>query len=93
MQNHKEKIIAALLAFFLGVWGIHWFYLNEQAKGKKYLIWCIVGILLSWALIGLIPLVVLAIMALVDTFKILFMSDEEFDEKYNHTDNRKILTD
>ncbi len=92
----KEKIVAALLAFFLGVWGIHWFYLNEQTKGKKYLIWCIVGILLSWAIIGLIPLVVLAIMALVDTFKILFMTDEEFDEKYNPSKvnrDREILND
>ena len=91
----KEKIVAALLAFFLGVWGIHWFYLNEQAKGKKYLIWCIVGILLSWAIIGLIPLVVLAIVALVDTFKILFMTDEEFDEKYNSQagKERQILND
>ena len=91
----KEKIVAALLAFFLGVWGIHWFYLNEQAKGKKYLIWCIVGILLSWVIIGLIPLVVLAIVALVDTFKILFMTDEEFDEKYNSQagKERQILND
>ena len=57
----KEKIVAALLAFFLGEWGIHKFYLNEQESGKKYLIWCVVGILTSWLLIGLIPLVVLCV--------------------------------
>lgn len=79
----KEKIIAALLALFLGQMGIHWFYLNDQKKGKNYLIWFIVGVLTCWLLIGLIPLVVLAIIAFVDCFKLLFMTDEEFYRQYN----------
>lgn len=92
----KQKIVAALLAFFLGVWGIHWFYLDNRERGKKYLIWCVVGIVLSFAIIGLIPLLVLAVMSLIDCFTYLFMSDEEFDERYNHAKiNREkgILTD
>lgn len=94
----KEKIIAALLAFFLGIWGFQWFYLGDRERGKKYLIWCVVGIVLSWAIIGFIPLVVLGIMALVDCFTFLFMSDKEFNEKYNgvaeNTENKKeILND
>ena len=87
----KQKIIAALLAFFLGVWGFHKFYLNEQASGKKYLIWCIVGILTSWILIGFIPLFVLWIKKLVDCFTLLLMSDEEFNAKYNPIEERKGL--
>ena len=79
----KEKIIAALLAFFLGVWGMHWFYLDDRERGKKYLIWCVVGILTSWLIIGLIPLIVLAVLSLVDCFKFLFMTDDEFNETYN----------
>lgn len=79
----KEKIIAALLAFFLGEWGIHKFYLNDQQSGKKYLIWCVVGLLTSWLLIGLIPLFVLLIKKFIDCFSYLFMTDAEFDEKYN----------
>ena len=92
----KEKIIAALLAFFLGTWGIHKFYLNEQETGKKYLIWCIVGILTSWFFVGLIPLVVLCVKSLIDCFTILFMSDQEFNEKYNKPEpdqKKEILTD
>lgn len=92
----KEKIIAALLAFFLGEWGIHKFYLNEQEVGKKYLIWCIVGICTSWLVIGLIPLLVLLVKKLVDCFTYLFMTDEEFDEKYNSLKvghQREILND
>ena len=97
MQNYKVKIIAALLAFFLGEWGIHKFYLNEQKSGKKYLIWCVVGLLTCWLLIGLIPLLVLVVKKLIDCFTLLFMSDEEFDVKYNHIEEGKvergILTD
>ena len=93
----KEKIVAALLAFFLGEWGIHKFYLNEQESGKKYLIWCVVGILTSWLLIGFIPLIVLGIKKLIDCFTYLFMTDYEFDVKYNHIeegeDEKGILTD
>ena len=85
----KQKIIAALLAFFLGEWGIHKFYLNEQAQGKKYLIWCVVGLLLSPILIGLIPLLVLVIKKLIDCFTILFMTDQEFDEKYNGSNSKR----
>ena len=81
----KEKIVAALLAFFLGEWGIHKFYLDDQKAGKKYLIWCVVGILTSWLVIGLIPLLVLLVKKLIDCFTILTMADQEFDEKYNNT--------
>jgi len=88
----KEKIIAALLAFFLGEWGIHKFYLNEQAEGKKYLFWCILGILTSWLVIGLIPLLVLWVKKIVDCFSILFMTDNEFNEKYNQG-TKTILND
>ena len=83
MQNRKEKIIAALLAFFLGEWGVHKFYLNEQESGKKYLIWCVVGVLTSWFLIGLIPLVVLFVKKIIDGINYLLMTDEEFDGLYN----------
>ena len=89
----KNKIIAALLAFFLGEWGIHKFYLNEQKQGKKYLIWCIVGVLLSIAIIGLIPLIILFFAKIIDGIGLLFMSDEEFDEKYNNKTVRQILND
>ena len=79
----KQKIVAALLALFVGQLGIHWFYLNDQKRGKRYLTWFIIGILTCWLLIGLIPLIVLALIAFVDCFKILFQTDDEFDANYN----------
>jgi hypothetical protein len=49
----------------------------------KYLIWTIVGILTSWLFIGLLPLIVIGILALIDAFNYATMSDEEFNEKFN----------
>lgn len=89
----KQKIVAALLAFFLGVFGFHWFYVNDEKKGKKYLIWCIVGLLTMFIIIGFIPLIVLGILSLVDCFRFLLMSDDEFDEKYNKKSEHTILND
>ena len=89
----KDKLIAALLALFVGIMGIHWLYLNDYKKGKNYLIWFIVGVLTCWLAIGLIPLVVLSIVAFVDCFKILFMTDEEFDRQYNTPKGPEQLND
>ena len=91
----KNKIIAALLAFFLGVWGFHWFYLDRRDLGKNYLIWCVVGICLCWVLIGIIPLLVLTVLSLVDCFKFLLMTDKEFDDTYNwvQKQEKEVLED
>lgn len=87
----KNKIIAALLAFFLGHWGFHWFYLNNVEKGKKYLLWCVIGILTSWLLIGLGILLVLRILALVDAFTFAMKTDDSFNEAYGPI--KQILKD
>ncbi|WP_218966776.1 TM2 domain-containing protein [Snodgrassella alvi] len=36
----KSRIVAALLAFFLGGLGIHKFYLNQNLQGILYLVFC-----------------------------------------------------
>lgn len=65
----KNKVTAALFALFLGPLGIHRFYLNQTGKGIMYLLFC-------W-----FPVVWL--IAFIDFFVFLFMSDEDFDRKYN----------
>lgn len=65
----KDKTTAALLAFFLGAFGGHKFYLDQSGKGVLYLLFC-------WTYIpGLI--------ALVEGVQYLTMDDSAFDAKYN----------
>lgn len=65
----RNKIIAALLAFFAGAFGVHRFYLGQIGKGFLYL-------LFSWTLIP-------SIIAIIDCISFLLMDDERFDRLYN----------
>lgn len=66
--NGKNKIVAALLALFLGGFGIHKFYLGRIGWGVIYLLFC-------WTAIP-------ALIALVEFVLLLIMSDERFAQKY-----------
>ncbi len=64
----KNKVVAGLLAIFLGTLGIHHFYLGSNMAGVVTLVACCgVGGLLN----------------LVEGIMLLIMSDAEFDAKYN----------
>jgi len=69
----RDKIIAALLAFFVGTLGIHRFYLRRNGSAIAMLI-------LSCTLVGL---VVTAPWALIDMVRYLVMSEAEFAHRYN----------
>jgi TM2 domain-containing membrane protein YozV len=65
----RNKITAALLAFFFGWFGVHKFYLGEGVAGVMYLLFC-------WTMIpGLI--------AFFEFFGLLLTSDQVFDARYN----------
>lgn len=66
--NGKSRIATALLAFFLGAFGVHKFYLGQIGRGFLYL-------LFFWTAIP-------AIIAFVEFIIFLVMSDEEFVAKY-----------
>lgn len=65
----KSKTTAAVLAFFLGSFGVHRFYLGQAGLGILYLVFC-------WTFIP-------TIIALIDFFGFLLMSEEAFNQKYN----------
>ena len=68
----KTKVTATMLAFFLGGFGVHKFYLGEPGG-----IW---RILLTCSIIGA-P--VSGVWALVDFVRLLTMDDAEFNRRYN----------
>lgn len=64
----SRKLTAVLLAFFLGGFGVHKFYLGDTKMGIIYLLFCWTGI----------P----SIVALIEFIMYLMMSDADFDKKY-----------
>ncbi len=70
--NDRNKLVAALLAFFLGTLGVHRFYLGRTGSG-------IVMLVLSITVIGLL---ITGPWALIDFVRYLVMSDEEFADRY-----------
>ncbi len=64
----KPRVVAILLAIFLGGIGLHRFYMNRPGSGIIYILFC-------WTFIP-------AIVALVEAILLLLMTDHEFDERY-----------
>lgn len=65
----RNKVAAALLAFFLGSFGLHKFYLGRTGWGLIYLLFC-------WTAIP-------GIIGIIESVLLIFMSDTDFDHKYN----------
>lgn len=64
----KQKIVAGLLALFLGAFGVHHFYLGSTMAGVVTIVACCgLGGILNF----------------VEAIMLLIMSDADFDAKYN----------
>jgi len=72
----KEKWPAAALAFVLGTFGIHKFYLGYKTEGLIMLLVTIIG---SCIAIG--PIVMLVI-SLIEAVKYVTLTEEDFQETY-----------
>ncbi len=80
----KNKNVAALLALFIGSFGIHRFYLGQTGLGILYCILSITGIS--------------AVLGIIDFIAFLSMDEDAFDDKYNRNairrkDRRQYDTD
>lgn len=64
----KSRMVAALLALFLGGWGVHHYYLGSTMAGVVTLVLC-AG--------------VCGVMPIVEAIMLFMMSDADFDAKYN----------
>ena len=65
----KDKNIAAILAFFLGSFGAHKFYLGQMGWGLMYL-------LFSWTFVP-------AFLAFIEFIFLALMDEDEFNRRFN----------
>lgn len=78
----KSKKVAAALAFFLGMWGAHRFYLGQRFWGIVYFLAFFFCLVLTIEEGG--PFFApLAILAFIESILLLVMPQNEFDAKYN----------
>ena len=71
-RTHRNRIVAALLAFFLGPLGVHRFYLGRNGSGLAMLI-------MSITIVGMVLTVP---WALIDFVRYLLMDDDTFEARY-----------
>ncbi len=73
LKPKKDKVTSALLAWFLGAFGAHRFYLGQNGMGIGYLLGTltIIGALFT------------TMIAFVDAIGLLVMSQDTFDMRYN----------
>jgi len=76
-SGKKSKIVAGLLAIFLGGFGIHKFYLGCTKSGIITLILFIFGMILLF-----IPTMIIGTIAFIEGILYIVKSDEDFDEQY-----------
>jgi len=78
--NRKSILVAYLLWFFLGYFGVHRFYLGRTTSALVLLGLTIAGAVLSVVAIGAVILIVPAIWILVDLFLIPGMTRDKNNE-------------
>ena len=82
LSGEKNKLVAGLLAIFIGAFGVHKFYLGYKNTGIIMAIIGGVGFVLSFVLIGLPILLGISAVALIEGILYLTKSDEEFEQTY-----------
>lgn len=76
-MSNKKKWIAAVLCMFLGMLGIHRFYLGRNASGAVMLVVWLLGLMIPY--LGLLILFAEAVFVIIDFVRVL--ADGLKDEK------------
>jgi TM2 domain-containing membrane protein YozV len=77
LSGDKNKWVAAILAFLLGTFGVHKFYLGRRTAGIVMLVTSVLG----FVLLG-IPTLVMALIAFIETIIYVIKSEEAFERDY-----------
>ena len=77
IKPQKTKVAAALLAIFLGGFGIHKFYIGKNTAGVIMLVVFFLGLILF-----AIPSIIVSLIAFIEGIIYLIKSEEDFHEQY-----------
>lgn len=77
VTSTKNKIVAAVLALFLGGLGIHEFYLGRSGAGIAILL---INLFTCWLIF---PIFIIWLICVCQAISYLAMSDQQFAEKYH----------
>ncbi len=75
MRPRKSKLVASILAFFGGSFGLHRFYLGEYQTGFVFVVMAIMFAGMRFP--------ITTIIGFVEFFRLLSMGQSEFDRRYN----------
>lgn len=81
-STESKKVLAGILAIFLGAFGVHKFILGYQKEGVIMLVLSVVGIVLSCVGIGVLLVWAVGLVGLIEGIIYLTKSDEEFYNTY-----------
>ncbi len=81
-SGDNKKMLAGLLAIFLGAFGVHKFILGYKKEGIIMLVISVVGIVLSCIGIGVFIVWAVGLVGLIEGIMYLTKSDEEFYNTY-----------
>ena len=78
----KKKHVAGLLAFFLGVMGVHRYYLGQRLLGAFYTFAFFISMIITIEE-GVPAVMFPAVLGFIDAVLFFVMPKEDFDERYN----------
>lgn len=73
----KSRGVAALLALFLGGFGVHMFYVGKTGAGVLFLLCTLIG----WMILFIPPFLV-GVVSLIQAIMLFTMSSDDFESKY-----------
>ncbi|MCL5246664.1 NINE protein [Cellulophaga sp. 20_2_10] len=80
--GENKKMLAGLLALFLGSFGVHKFILGYQKEGIILAVTTVVGIITACFLVGYLLLMATWVIGIIEGILYLTKSDEEFYNTY-----------
>jgi TM2 domain-containing membrane protein YozV len=78
----KKKHVAGILAFFLGIMGVHRYYLGQRLLGAFYTFAFFISMIITIEE-GVPAVMFPAILGFIDAVLFFVMPKEDFDDRYN----------